>query len=197
MTKTIYQTRVQSRSLPKYWIGLLPRFRRYLQTGYARYVARKNGATIGESTVIPLSLARRANSNLIIGSHTSVQTDNIDLRAKVTIGSNVILGKDLEIITASHNIHSEEWEQKNYGIVIEDYVWVATNVLILPSCRKIEYGAVCGGGSVLVKDVGAMTVVSGNPAVVIGERKVVHTNLVVESLLGGDFKAYVQTYKNR
>lgn len=144
-----------------------------------------------------MSLAKKANSNLIIGSHTSVQTDNIDLRSKVTIGNNVILGENVEIISASHNIQSEEWEQKNYGIVIEDYAWVATNVLILPSCRNIGYGAVCGGGAVLVKNVVSMTVVSGNPPVAIGERKVVHKNLVVESLLGGDLKAYIDTYKKR
>ncbi|CAD0004618.1 MULTISPECIES: acyltransferase [Flavobacterium] len=197
MTKDIYESRIQGRSLLKFYIGLLPRFKKYLEIKYSRYIALKNGATIGESTVIPLSLAKKANSNLKIGSHTSVQTNNIDLRSKVTIGNNVILGQNVEIITASHNIHSEEWEQKNYGVVIEDYVWVATNVLVMPSCTNIGYGAVCGGGSVLVKDVESMTVVSGNPATVIGQRKVVHKNLVVESLLGGDLKAYIRTYKNR
>lgn len=197
MTKTSYEDRVQNRNFIKYYFGLLPRIKRSIEIGYSRYIARKNGATIGECTVIPLSLAKKANSNLKIGRHTSIQTDNIDLRSKVTIGDNVIIGQNVELITASHNIHSEEWEQKNYGIVIEDYVWIATNVLILPSCRTIGYGAVCGGGAVLVKDVASMTIVSGNPAVTIGQRKIVHKKLVVESLLGGDLKAYMNTYKIR
>lgn len=137
MTKTTYETRVQDRSLLKFYLGLLSRFKRSIEIRYSIYIALRNGATIGECSVIPLSLAKKANSNLKIGSHTSIQTDNIDLRSKVSIGNNVIIGQNVELITASHNIHSEEWEQKNYGIVIEDYVWIATNVLILPSCRKI------------------------------------------------------------
>lgn len=197
MTKTSYQDRIQNRNFIKYYFGLLSRFKRSIEIRYSIYIATKNGATIGECSVISLSLAKKANSNFRIGSHTSIQTDNIDLRSKVSIGDNVIIGQNVEIITASHNIHSEEWEQKNYGIVIEDYVWIATNVLILPSCRNIGYGAVCGGGAVLVKDIASMTIVSGNPAVTIGEREVVHKKLVVESLLGGDFKEYRDTYKRK
>lgn len=52
---------------------------------------------------MPLSLARCANSNLTIGNHVSIQTDKIDLRAPVTIGSHVIIGSETEIITNSHN----------------------------------------------------------------------------------------------
>ena len=197
MTKSIYETRIQDRSLLKFYLGLLPRFKRSFAIEYSRYIAVKKGATIGKFSVIPLSLAKKANANLVIGNHTSIQTSNIDLRSKVTIGNNVIIGQNVEIITASHNIHSEEWEQKNYGITIEDYVWIATNVLILPSCRTIGYGAVCGGGAVLVKNIASMSVVSGNPAVVIGERKTVHKKLVIESLLGGDLKTYIKTYKKK
>lgn len=51
---------------------------------------------------MPISLAKKANKNLIIGSHTSIQTDKIDVRSPVKIGSHVIIGKS-EIITTSHN----------------------------------------------------------------------------------------------
>lgn len=42
-----------------------------------------------------------------------------------------------------------------------------------------------------MKDVPEMSVVSGNPALEIKKRKVVHSNLVVESLLGGDYYIYM------
>lgn len=96
----------------------------------------------------------------------------------------------MEIITASHNVDSPEWERKTYGIRIDDYVWIATNTLILPSCRHIGYGAVVGAGSVCSTEVKCMEIVAGNPAKVIRKRKMVHTELVVESLLGGDYKSY-------
>lgn len=67
----------------------------------------------------------------------------------------------------------------------------------MPSCRLIEYGAVCGGGSVVVKNVEKMGIYSGNPALKISERKEIHSHLVVESLLGVDLKAYRRVYKNR
>ena len=109
----------------------------------------------------------------------------------------LLLGGGTEIITVSHNIDSPEWEHKKYGLTIEDFVWLPTNVLILPSCRKIGYGAVVGSGSVVVKNVEPMSVVSGNPAKEFKKRKCVHSSLVVESLLGGDYLVYKQTWKNR
>lgn len=42
-----------------------------------------------------------------------------------------------------------------------------------------------------------MSVVSGNPAKEIKKRKCVHSNLCVESLLGGDYKLYKETWKKR
>lgn len=117
------------------------------------------------------------------------------MRSPITIGNHVIIGSGTEIITTSHNIDSPDWEHKNYGITIEDYAWIPTNVLVLPSCRKIGYGAVVGSGSVVVKNVEPMSVVGGNPAKELKKRKCVHSSLIVESLLGGDYHMYKQTRK--
>lgn len=194
--RTAYEIAVQDRSTLRYYIGLIVRWKQQWKYKYARYIARKKGATIGDGVIMPLSLARKANKNLIIGSHTSIQTDKIDLRSPVTIGNHVIIGKS-EIITTSHYIDSPDWEHKHYGITIEDYVWIPTKVLVLPSCRNIGYGAVIGSGSVVVKNVEEMSVVSGNPAKEFKKRKCVHSDLVVEYLLGGDYRIYKQTRKNK
>ena len=74
---------------------------------------------------------------------------------------------------------------------------IPTKVLVLPSCRHIGYGAVVGSGSVVVKDVEPMSVVSGNPAKEFKKRKCVHSKLVVESLLGGDFETYMKVRKQK
>lgn len=195
--KTNYEKRVQSRSLCRYILGLCVRWKQNLKFELARRIARKNGASLGEGVIIPISLARKLNANCKIGNHVSIQTDQIDTRAPLTIGNHVIIGNGVEIITCSHNIDSPEWEYKPYGLAIEDYVWMPTKVLVLPSCRKIGYGAVVGSGSVVVQDVDAMSVVSGNPARELKKRKCVHTALVVESLLGGDYKAYKEAWNGR
>lgn len=193
MERTLYERNVQDRSLLRYYIGLLARWKQHFKYAKAVRIARKKGATIGEGVIMPLTLARRANNNLIIGNHVSIQTDKIDLRSPVKIGNYVIIGGGTNIITTSHNIDSSDWEHKNYGIEIEDYVWLPTDVMVLPSCRKIGYGAVVGSGSVVVKNVEPMSVISGNPAVEFKKRKCVHKDLIVESLLGGDYKIYKQT----
>ena len=195
MSKTKYELDIQNRSLVRYYLGLGARVKRYFLFKYSRYIARKNGATIGNNVNLPISLARRANKNLIVGNNSSIQTDLLDLRAKIIIGENVIIGSGVEILTCSHNIDSPDWEFKDYGIEIEDFVWIATKVFVLPSCRKIKYGAVCGAGAVVVNNINEMSVVGGNPAKFIKERKEVHKNLVVCSLLGGDLRAYIKTRK--
>ena len=194
-TRTVYEKSVQDRSVLRYYLGLLVRWKQNLKYVRARKIARQQGAIIGDGVIMPLSLARKANRNLIIGNHVSIQTDKIDLRTPIQIGNNVIIGYNTEIITTSHNIDSKEWEHKHYGIVIEDYVWLPTNVLVLPSCRKIGYGAIVGSGSVVVKDIEPISVVSGNPAKEFKKRNCVHSNLIVESLLGGDYKIYKATRK--
>ena len=192
---TAYVAQVRNRSRFHYLKGLLARWRQHFKYVKAVRVARKRGAKIGEGVIMPLSLARRANSNLTIGNHVSIQTDQIDLRSPVTIGNHVIIGSDTKIITNSHNIDSPLWEHKHYGIRIDDYVWLPTNVLVLPSCRHIGMGAVVGSGSVVVKDVEPLSVISGNPAQEFKKRKCVHTELVVESLLGGDYEIYRRSRK--
>lgn len=195
--KTLYEQDVQSRSWLRYLLGLFVRWKQHFKYDKAVRIARKNGAKIGDGVIMPLSLARKANANLEIGNHVSIQTDMIDTRCPIKIGSNVIIGFGSEIITMSHNIDSLEWEHKSYGIEIEEFVWIPTKVLILPSCRKIGYGAVIGSGSVVVKDIEPMSVVGGNPAKEIKKRKCVHSSLVVESLLGGDYRVYKKCRKNR
>lgn len=194
--RSLYEKNIQDRSRLRYILGLIVRWKQNLKYIRARRIARKKGATIGEGVIMPISLAKKANKNLVIGNHVSIQTDKIDLRSPVHIGNYVIIGYDSEIITTSHNIDSPDWEHKNYGITIEDYVWIPTKILILPSCRNIGFGAVIGSGSVVVKNVDSMSVVSGNPAKEIKKRKCVHNQLVVESLLGGDYRIYKQT-RNR
>jgi len=195
--KTTYSKDIASRTKLRFIKGLYPRIKKYVIQKYITWLARKNGATIGKCVTMPYKLAKNANSNLIVGNHTSIQTNLIDVRSKVEIGDYVIIGSEVEIITCSHNIDSEDWEHKSYGIKIEDYVWLATKAFILPSCRKIGKGAVCAAGSVLAKDVEKMSIMAGNPAEHLRRRKKVHSDLCVESMLGNDLIAYIAAYKNR
>lgn len=193
----LYQEQIKNRSTLRFAIGYIVRLKQFAIHELIRRIAIYKGAEIGKNTVLPLKLARRANHNLKVGDNCSIQTDLIDLRAPVHIGSHVIIGSNVEILTCSHYIDSPNWEFKSYGVQIEDYVWLATKVFILPSCQKIEYGAVCAAGAVVVKNVGKMSVVSGNPAQHLKDRQTIHDQLIVSSLSGGDFLYYRSARKNK
>ena len=194
---SIYYKRISERTLFHFIKGLIPRIKCYIKYKKSRTIAIKKGAKIGDNSIILRSLAQRCNKNFELGNNSSIGSYKIDLRSPVKIGNNVIISNDSEIITTSHHIDSSEWGLKRYGIEVEDYVWIASNVLILPSCRKIGYGAVVGAGSVVVNDVPPMSVVGGNPAKVIKQRECVHSKLVIPSLLSGDLKIYWNTWINR
>ena len=194
---TTYEKNIANRSWLRYIAGLIIRWKRTMRFRYIAWVARRHGATVGECVCMPMSLAKKANKNLIIGSHVVIQTDKIDMRSPVTIGNNVIIGSGSEIITTSHNIDSPDWEHKHYGICIKDYVWIPMKILVLPSCREIGTGAVVGSGSVVVKNIEAMSVVSGNPAKEFKKRKCLPTDLCVESMLSGDYEAYRRAWRMR
>ena len=78
---------------------------------------------------------------------------------------------------------------------------VAIAALPTVICLKVPFsdglGGVVSSGSVVVKNVETMSVVGGNPAKEFKKRKCVHKNLVVESLLGGDYHTYKKIRKQK
>ena len=188
---TDYEQSIRSRGFARYWLGFFARLMPWLKIQRKLRKMRKAGSTIGGHIGIGSDITPPASKNLKIGDHVSIQTDRIDVRAPLPIGDYVILGDSVSIITCSHDIDDPEWKFKPYGLEIEDYVWIATRAMILPSCRKIGRGAVIGAGAVVVRDVPPMAVVSGNPAQVIRYRKCVHDRLCPEKLLGGGLIDYL------
>lgn len=61
---TEYEKDVTSRSNFHYLKGLLVRWKQRIKYDRAVRIARKKGAIIGDNVVMPLSLAKKANSNL-------------------------------------------------------------------------------------------------------------------------------------
>ena len=59
---------------------------------------------------------------------------------------------------------------KGGDIIINDFVWIASRVTILPGV-EIGKGAVIATGAVVTKNVKPMDIVGGVPAKTIGKRK--------------------------
>lgn len=189
--KSDYVSAIQKRSTIRFLKGLMPRFYNVFKAQIKCSIARFRNAKIGINSNIPFKLARNANANLIVGDNTVIETSMIDLREKVTIGSNVIINKGAKIICQSHDIDSLLFETVGSPIIIEDYVWISTDVLVLPNCHILHNGVVIGAGSVVVKSSDEeLLVLGGNPAKVLRKRSCIHEGIYVESLQGRDLKKY-------
>ena len=109
-------------------------------------------------------------SNISVGENVYFNYNCVVLDvAKVTIGSNVLFGPNVQILTAAHPLSSAERRTNlEFGreIVIGNDVWVGGGAILCPGV-KIGEGAVIGAGSVVTRDVPPNTVVAGNPCKVI------------------------------
>jgi acetyltransferase-like isoleucine patch superfamily enzyme len=88
----------------------------------------------------------------------------------VTIGNDVIIGPNVSIPGASHNIFVDvpfsESGLTSTGTVICDSVWIGSNVTILDGVTIGKYSVVAAN-SVITKDVPAYSLVGGVPAKII------------------------------
>jgi len=69
-----------------------------------------------------------------------------------------------------HDPDSDYFETKSGDVIIEDYVWLGSSVIVLPGVT-IGRGAVIAAGAVVTKSIPPMCVAGGIPAKFIKERK--------------------------
>jgi maltose O-acetyltransferase len=107
-----------------------------------------------------------------IGNNTNINSRCVlDGRVgTIIIGNNVDIARETNIFTLEHDPHSDFHESRGANVVIEDYVWIASRVTILPGVR-IGRGAVVASNAVVTKDVEPNAIVAGIPARKIGVRK--------------------------
>lgn len=85
----------------------------------------------------------------------------------ITIGNDVLIGHNCVIATLNHAMNPDRRaDMIPAPVVIEDKVWIGSNVTILQGVT-IGYGAIIAAGAVVNKDVPPLTIVGGVPAKVI------------------------------
>lgn len=136
------------------------------------FFIRKMIISIGENSFIAMKVdIKGSKGEISIGDNCVInKLVTLDARGgKLIIGNNVDIGQETNIWTESHNPHDNNHEVNGGNVIIEDHVWIATRVTILPNV-KIGRGAVVATGSVVTKDVEPLTIVAGVPAKKIGIR---------------------------
>ncbi|MGE5720003.1 MAG: sugar O-acetyltransferase [Nocardioidaceae bacterium] len=91
--------------------------------------------------------------------------------ATVTIGDDVQIGPNVQLLTATHPLEpgprKDKWEAAE-PIVIGDNVWLGGGVIVCPGVT-IGADTVVGAGSVVTRDLPSGVIAVGSPARVISE----------------------------
>lgn len=109
--------------------------------------------------------------NIIIGSNVILNKGvMLDGRGgKIIIGNNVDIAQETNIWSLEHDVNSPEHRVCSGDVIIDDNVWIASRVTVLPGVH-IGKGAVVACGAVVTKNVEPYTIVGGIPAKPIGKR---------------------------
>ncbi|KIX90698.1 hypothetical protein TP70_06140 [Staphylococcus microti] len=127
-------------------------------------------AHTSESFYIEPTIYFDYGTNISVGDNFYVNANSTWLdAATITIGNNVKIGPNVQLITINHPLDPDERRtgiEYAAPIVVEDDVWIGAGVIILPGIT-IGQGATIAAGSIVTKNVPARTVVGGNPAKMI------------------------------
>ncbi len=115
------------------------------------------------------------SSRCEIGNYSGIGI-NAKLGGKVIIGDYVMMGPNCTIYTQNHSFERTDIPMCMQGVsdekvvIIEDDVWIGGNATILPGVT-IGKGSIIGACSVVAKSIPEYSIVVGNPARIIKNRK--------------------------
>jgi maltose O-acetyltransferase len=130
-------------------------------------ILREFLGSIGEGTVIRPPFRCDYGYQIHIGARTFANWGLIALDvARITIGDDVQIGPNVQLLTATHPIEPEPRRAKWEGskpITIGNNVWLGGGVIVCPGVT-VGDNTVVGAGAVVVRDLPANVVAVGNPA---------------------------------
>lgn len=112
-----------------------------------------------------------------IGDYSGITQMQVFGRGKIKIGKYCRLSWNLRVHTSNHDWRGDTLPFSYANIVkdveISDFVWIGSDVLLLPG-TKIGEGAIIQGGSVVHGEIPPCSIAGGNPAKVFAMRDAEH-----------------------
>ncbi len=165
----LFKSRVLHAGKNLYLYGGMPYLSGPLQITYG------NNCRISGQTTFSARTSSQSAPRLILGNNIDIGwMSTIAIGSKVTIGNNVrIAGKTFLAGYPGHPIDAvdraaglSDIDEQVGDIIIEDDVWIATGVTVLPGVR-IGSRSIIATGSVVTRDIPADVLAGGVPAKVI------------------------------
>ncbi|MBU0985582.1 MAG: acyltransferase [candidate division Zixibacteria bacterium] len=112
-----------------------------------------------------------------VGDNCTIGVDNfLQAGGGLEVGDNLVLGPGVKIWTQNHRFDNPDIPIHNQGaeyrkVLIGNDVWIGANAFIMPGA-EIGDGTIISAGAVVgAKKIPAYSIMAGNPARVIGNRK--------------------------
>lgn len=128
---------------------------------------------MGDNNFLSMGIKYMGQPKKILMGNNCVVNRNVSFDCRggnIILGNSVDIAQEVNIWTLEHNPHDDYHDIKGGDVIIEDHVWIASRVTVLPNVR-IGKGAVIACNSVVTRDVAPMTIVGGIPAKFIGDRR--------------------------
>jgi acetyltransferase-like isoleucine patch superfamily enzyme len=118
-------------------------------------------------------MADREGAVIEIGENSRIHGSCIHAHRKILIGKNCLIAANTQIFDGGgHDLSFDDIYNRintiggSKEVIIEDAVWIGANSIIMPGVR-IGKGSIIAAGSVVTKDVPMMSIVGGNPSVIL------------------------------
>ncbi|MFX0059055.1 MAG: acyltransferase [Candidatus Hodarchaeota archaeon] len=146
-------------------------FRNLVRKAAKKLITVYNLRRIASYETIPYIRAfsnTQLSSQTYLGRYCSFNGIKIQGGGRCIIGDYFHSGENIRIITQNHNFNNgkEIPYDENYilkDVIIDNFVWIGSDVTILPGVR-IGEGAIIQAGSVVVSDIPKYAIAGGHPA---------------------------------
>lgn len=131
----------------------------------------------GNNIIVHRGIYYRSQDNLTVGNNVRLGAENFyQATGGITIGDDCLFGNNVKIWTTNHKFEDVERpiSEQGYdikGVTIGPNCWLGANAFVMPGTNLDEGCVVSAGAVVGAKDYPAYSIIAGNPARVIGNRK--------------------------
>jgi len=132
--------------------------------GWRRFILRMFGAKVGKGVLVRPSVKITYPWNVSFDEHAWIG-DEVVLYSlsNISIGNHAVISQRSYICTGFHDYSKSSFDTILKNVVIENGVWLATDVFVAPGVR-IKEGCIVGARSSVFSDLPSNMICIGTPA---------------------------------